>query len=413
MNTSGSRQTVTVAQSRTPVTAPAAHERRHELDWLRAGAVLGLIPFHVAVIFTTGSGDYIKNAETSGVMDMLTSLISFWGIPLIFLLAGAGAWFALAFRSSQQFAKERLLRLGIPLLFGIFAIVPLQAYLGHLSQPGRHMSLWAFYLDHLAVIGSFLFRAQIPSGNDVFSHLWFIPLLLLFSIITLPAFAWLRAHQQRPAVRRLALFLERRIALLALGLILGLVIFFLTIAQAVVPALPNLSPLVLFFAYLFFYCFGYLLYALPGLTKVVVRAAPLALGVGVVLWVALRVAITAQAIPSPTATWHYLLYCLAQGVISWVWVIAIQGYGIRFLTFTSRLLRYLNKATYPVYVLHMAVLTALALPIVRWDLPWPVKFVIILAGTFVVTLALYDGVIRRVALLRWLFGMKYQVTSED
>ena len=31
--------------------------RRHELDWLRTAAVFGLIPFHTAVIFTTGSYD--------------------------------------------------------------------------------------------------------------------------------------------------------------------------------------------------------------------------------------------------------------------------------------------------------------------------------------------------------------------
>ena len=54
--------------------------RRHELDWLRTAAVFGLIPFHTAIIFTTGSYDYVKNAQTSAFMDLLTSFVSIWGI---------------------------------------------------------------------------------------------------------------------------------------------------------------------------------------------------------------------------------------------------------------------------------------------------------------------------------------------
>src|SRR5579859_2786870 len=77
--------------------------RRHELDWLRTAAVFGLIPFHTAIIFTTGSYDYVKNAQTSAVMDLLTSFITIWGIPLLFLVAGGSARFALARRGVRKY----------------------------------------------------------------------------------------------------------------------------------------------------------------------------------------------------------------------------------------------------------------------------------------------------------------------
>jgi glucan biosynthesis protein C len=40
-------------------------------------------------------------------------------MQLLFLLAGAATWFALRRRSGSQYAKERLMRLLIPFIFGV------------------------------------------------------------------------------------------------------------------------------------------------------------------------------------------------------------------------------------------------------------------------------------------------------
>ena len=77
--------------------------RRHELDWLRALAVFGLIPFHAAIVFSTGSRDYVKSGQTSVVMDLLASFITFWGIPLILLIGGGAARFDLPKRAIRAF----------------------------------------------------------------------------------------------------------------------------------------------------------------------------------------------------------------------------------------------------------------------------------------------------------------------
>src|SRR5690242_4449531 len=105
--------------------SPPLTARRHELDWLRALAVLGLIPFHAAIVFTTGSGDYIKNDQTSIYMNYLASFISFWGIQLLFFIAGGAAYFALHQRSWRRYISERFSRLAIPCTFGVRTIVPL------------------------------------------------------------------------------------------------------------------------------------------------------------------------------------------------------------------------------------------------------------------------------------------------
>src|SRR5690242_3510307 len=167
--------------------------RRAELDWLRALVVLGLIPFHVAIIFTRSTTDYVKNSEASPALTLVASFISYWGMPLLFFVAGAGAWFALEFRSAGRYARERFTRLVVPFVFGVLAIVPVQVYVGYLSNPAYHDSYVQFYPAHLRGFAA-LVRGMPPGGtaNTLIGHLWFIPLLLFFSLATLPLFLALK-----------------------------------------------------------------------------------------------------------------------------------------------------------------------------------------------------------------------------
>jgi hypothetical protein len=102
----------------------------------------------------------------------------------------------------------------------------------------------------------------------------------------------------------------------------------------------------------------------------------------------------------------YAVYSLLTGLTSWLWVVAILSYGMRYLARSNGLLRYLNEPTYLAYVLHMPILSLIALYVVRWDLPLLVKLVLIVVATLAATLAVYDLLVRRLALLRLLFGLK-------
>jgi len=119
----------------------ASGVRRHELDWLRTAAVFGLIPFHTAIIFTTGSYDYVKNTQSSAVLDALTAFVSLWGIPVLFLVSGGASRYALSARGVARYLNERVMRLLIPFTFGMLLIVPLQIYIGLLSAPTPPPSL--------------------------------------------------------------------------------------------------------------------------------------------------------------------------------------------------------------------------------------------------------------------------------
>ena len=100
--------------------------RRYELDWLRALIILRLIPFHAVGIFTAVTASYLETSAASPTVHALVELINIWGTPLLFLVAGASAWFALGSRTGSAYLRERVTRLLIPFAFATLGIIPFQ-----------------------------------------------------------------------------------------------------------------------------------------------------------------------------------------------------------------------------------------------------------------------------------------------
>jgi peptidoglycan/LPS O-acetylase OafA/YrhL len=60
----------------------------------------------------------------------------------------------------------------------------------------------------------------------------------------------------------------------------------------------------------------------------------------------------------------------------------------------------------PFYLLHEPVIVAVAWVVVRWPAPVPVRYLWVVAASLILTLALYQGLVRRFPLARFLFGLK-------
>ena len=105
---------------------------------------------------------------------------------------------------------------------------------------------------------------------------------------------------------------------------------------------------------------------------------------------------------TPDYALQFGLYSLA----SWCWVLAMLGLGMEYLNRPHPWLRYANEAVLPFYILHQTVVLGLGYYVVRWDIPDLIKYVLILSSSFAVTMALYELLVRRSNVLRFLFGMK-------
>jgi membrane-bound acyltransferase YfiQ involved in biofilm formation len=93
------------------------------------------------------------------------------------------------------------------------------------------------------------------------------------------------------------------------------------------------------------------------------------------------------------------------------WILGLFGIGYRYLNKPSALLSYLSAAVYPVYIIHMFVLYAGALFILPLDLHPMVEFIGITLFTFIVCFLIYEFILRRITILRPLFGLKWKFKS--
>ena len=75
------------------------------LDWLRVIAIFVLLFFHTGMLFV-GWGWHITNAETIPGLQLPMDLAHRLRMPLLFVIAGAGMWFALAAAQRQGIRRR-------------------------------------------------------------------------------------------------------------------------------------------------------------------------------------------------------------------------------------------------------------------------------------------------------------------
>jgi glucan biosynthesis protein C len=116
---------------------------------MRAFVVAGLVVFHSAMVFASGTAWFINDPKPSPGFTVFLLWGSLWGMPLLFLVSGMGARYALRSRSTGAFLRERLARLFVPLLTGLILLVAPMFYLNRLGQPGFHEPYWRFWMRFL------------------------------------------------------------------------------------------------------------------------------------------------------------------------------------------------------------------------------------------------------------------------
>jgi glucan biosynthesis protein C len=91
---------------------------------------------------------------------------------------------------------------------------------------------------------------------------------------------------------------------------------------------------------------------------------------------------------------------------STLWIFSVLAFGHRYLNRGSNALNYLSQAAYPVYILHMIFLFLGSLLIFPLAIPVQLQFVLVLLFTVAGCFVVYEFVVRRIALVRPLFGLK-------
>ncbi len=367
-----------------------AVSRVYYIDWLRILAVLLLFPFHTLRVFNN-EPFYVKASTLSSVADWVIGFIGVWHMPLLFFLAGCSTYFALRKRTAGRYAWERVKRLLVPLIFGIFVLIPPQTWYGARFNSGYTDSYW-----HYLSSGDFL-EWNIQDGGDYYGgfgigQLWFILWLLLISLILLPLVVWAVRGSASGWVERLSRRLSHPAWWLA-------PVVFLFVGEAAPEQVGKPSVL-----YAFVFLLGVLVVSDSKFPDAAERFRfPAFLG-GIALTVFWVVSGDFRnSLPDPS--WGRAGLAFLGSAALWLMIIGAVGMGKRYMNRTSATEKYLAEASYPVYIIHQTMIVILAFYVVDFASPEPAQWIVLLILAVAATFALYE-IVRRVNVLRFLLGMR-------
>ena len=365
-------------------------ERQYYIDWLRILLIISVFLFHIGMIFNTW-GWHIKNDQQYG--GMLRSIMIFlhnWRMPLLFLLSGAGTYFALGKRTPGQYLSERFKRLFIPLVAGIFILVPVQVYI---EKASAYNSLLEFY-PHM-------FEGIYPEGNFSWHHLWFIAYLFVIALFISPFLRLLRSE-------KFAGFTRWLMGIVTKPLALNIFIIPILLSQIVLRnyfefgtnALVNDWASIAF--YILFFLAGFILLPNNNIAEAIRRLRLSYLAETIILTV---IMFSVPGLFESERTGE-IIYDVTSLFQAWACGITAVGFAKHYLNFDSGFRKLANEAIFPFYLLHQPVIVVVGYFIIHWDLAvlWKVIFITLISFSIVV--GLYWLVIRRVNFLRVIFGMK-------
>ncbi|MFC1981011.1 acyltransferase family protein [Chloroflexota bacterium] len=376
--------------------------RLHYIDWLRVLAMLAIFVYHSNRFFDE-FGWHLKNADQSIISTLFTGLLDVWLMPLFFLLSGVGSWYALKFRSGGQYLFDRVKRLLIPLYtVGIFIIVLPQVYFEEVTNHGFTGTFWEMIPNYFSSMLDQLHASPL-FFNVFWGHLWFLQFLFLISLVTLPLLIYLKSEAGQKLINKLATWCSRW----------GGVFLFLIPLILVRIGLKSLFEGQMTWAelvyYAVFFLIGYIIPADNRFTDSFKRCGWVCLALGIVGWGGVGFFIGVLDYNYPGSEPFSLMFVLFQIILSIAnlsWVVFILGLGVKYLNFGNKTVNYGNDAVLPFYILHQTIILVVGWFVITWDIGILPKYLIIIVVSFILIMALYELLIRRINIVRFLFGMR-------
>jgi len=351
-------------------------ERRHDIDWLRVIAIALLLIYHIAIVFQPWAMfiGFIRSEELMVGLWKPMTMLNVWRIPLLFFVSGMGVYFAIRKRNWRRLLLERTTRILVPFLFGMVAIVPL-----HLFIFQKYYNMPLSYMPHQG-------------------HLWFLGNIFCYVLLLSPLFFFLKKHKESRFSKGLSSLMSTPWGPLSIS------VFFIMEVLIMKPQVYEmyaqtwhgftLGFLAFFFGFLF-------VYSGKAFWQTVLKWRWLYLGLAIVLY-------SIRLIEFETQGPGYL-----RAIESNLWIFSLFGFAYKYLNRPSQTLTYLSQAAYPVYIIHMVFLylsTWLVLPL---SVPVFLKLILIVGLTFLGCFVTYEWIIRRIGVLRPLFGLKFFVRPKE
>jgi glucan biosynthesis protein C len=370
--------------------------RRTDLDWLRVIAFGLLILYHAGMAWS-GWSWHINSSESLPWLTEVMRFVNRWRMPLIYMVSGGAIVLALGQRTPGAFAKDRLKRLGLPLLFGVLVIVPPQVYIERLYA-GKFTGSFVAWLPQAYAGGLY------PTGNLSWNHLWFVGYVLILTFALLPVFLWARTPNGQAIQARLAA------AMSATGLHWLMAV---PLAASIVFLSPRSYNTGFFFGdwhgianATLLLLYGGFVFGTPQMLATLNRQRWVSFAVGVMAFAALDLLVFHEAPGGRARLLGVPVFAPFSALNTIAWLFTFIGFANRHLTMRPRFLVRATELVYPFYIIHQTV-TVIA---VYWLLTLKVApvpaFLLTVLATFAGTWLICAFFVQPWPWVRPLFGLK-------
>jgi glucans biosynthesis protein C len=372
---------------------PAKGARLSYLDNIRSLVIFLVVVMHSNVTYSGMGGWYYKEGNER-LLDMPSRLVfglygSFtqaWFMGLLFFLAAFFAARSLAKRGTGVFLRERLFRLGLPLLAYMFVIEPIIRYF--IMDYDGIRERFPFALAYLGYLRSFMW---VESTGP----LWFAEALLIFSAI----YAAFRAVKPAKGMRSAA---PRTLSIALVIAATGLAAFSIRLFQPLGTSVANLQ-LGYFASYIALFLLGIhagerdWLLSFP--EKAGLRWFGWSLGLGIASWMVLMSAGGAARGGvnfGGGMNWQSFAYAFWEAFVAVGMSVGLIAFFKHYLNNENRITRLLADNNFGVYMFHAPVLILVSLALKSWVAPMMAKHLVVAPTAFLLTLALSALVFRRI-----------------
>lgn len=370
------------------------HQRLHALDTVRAFALLAGIVLHASMSFfpiTSGTPWLVADSSQSRIPQAVFFVIHIFRMATFYFIAGFFAHMLFHRRGASGFLLDRAKRIVVPFIVGWTIMGPLVVL----------ALIWSAKISG----GASLPSDNLPKMDFPLFHLWFLYyLLLLYSIVLFLRLTFVKFLDVDGRIRRL---MDGWIRWLVRGYATTLVLAApLAICLYLIPdwimwlGIPtpdkNLTPQIpALVGYGTAMAFGWLLHRQVDLLQVWKSRWPLHLVGAVALTFLCYRMISASPGSEATVTEsHKLMYAACYCIAAWNWVFAIIGSALRFFSGESKAWRYVSDSSYWLYFVHLPLVLALQAVMIRWDIHWSIKFLLIIVIATGLLLLSYHYLVR-------------------
>jgi glucans biosynthesis protein C len=370
-------------------------ERQYYIDWLRILLIMSVFLFHIGMVFNTW-GWHVKNDQQFSLLNYPMRFLHYWRMPLLFFVSGAGTYFALGIKSTGEYLKERSARLLIPLISGIFILVPVQVYIEKIDS---YSSLSNFYLH--------MFDGVYPEGNFSWHHLWFIAYLFLIALIFSLFIKMFRSNRFNRLIVLAEHFFTKPFSL-------NLLIIPVLLSQIILrPFFPDethdlVNDWATIACYFIYFIYGFALIRSSAIKEIIEHQRR--------SFLIQTLLVTILMFSSPSLIRGdraaEVVWDISAIVLTWTCSMSAVGYALKYLNKESKFRQLVNEAIYPVYLLHQPVIVVVASIVTRIDVSVALKVYSITLLSLVTTALIYTLLIRPFSFARIIFGMKKKPSSK-